>query len=432
VVAEKDRRDGGRQVIFGQVARILSSKRAIFFLLLILLTTSAAFAVTSSILLSVDNTASGMLGESRNTIVIAQANSRAPFLGTLPIGLASVLRTVSGVKVVSPEVFAPSTLSNQPIMVRGVDPTSFMELQNPAILEGSALDANDTTQAMVGETLARQMNLHPGSEITVVGGVRATVAQLTVKAVFSTGTPLDNEVIAPLWVGNWLRGVSYGVVSILRIEVVAQDSPSQVAVGVQRAVENSSKSTAGAGQTPGEGLLPVSSTVTSFAGHVVEASPDVSSAFFSKTVGLSQENILLISSLVFVSMSVAIVCALQEAVFRSRNELGTLRTIGMSSRRLSWNLVLVATSLSFVASVAGLLIGWEFLSLVAKFSPVQIAFYAVDPRSAFATAALYSVIVVTAAGFIAAALSSLRFRESLVVYEMTLPYLESDLGDLNE
>jgi len=418
-------------MIFTQIARILSSKRAIFFLALILLVTSAAFTVTSSILLSVDNTASGMLGESANTIVIAQANSRAPFLGLLPLGLASALGSVPGAQVISPEVFAPATLSNQAVMVRGVDPVLFMELQNPTIVEGTALSANDTLQAMVGETLARQMSLHPGSQITLVGGVRATIAQLTVKAVFSTGTPLDNEVVAPLWVGEWLRGVSYGEVSILRIEVGAHDTPSQVALQVQRFVKNAS-SASGGNQTAGESNLPVTSHKIYLAGLNIEASPAASSAFFSKTVGLSQENILLISALVFVSMSVAIVCALQEAVFRSRNDLGTLRTIGVSSRRLSWNLILVATSLSFVASVAGLFVGWAFLTVVADFSPVQIAFYAVDPRSAFLTASLSSVLVVTVAGFIAAAFASLRFRPSLLVYEMTLPYLESDLGDVVE
>jgi ABC-type lipoprotein release transport system permease subunit len=418
-------------MIFPKIVKILSSRRAVFSLALILLITSAAFAVTSSILLSVEGTASGMLGESGNTIVVAQANSRAPFLGTLPLGLAGSLESVSGVRVVSPEVFAPSTLSNQPVMVRGVDPESFMELQNPVILEGSALTLNDTTQAMVGATLAKQMGLRVGSQITLVGGVRTTIAQLTVKAVFSTGTPLDNEVVAPLWVGEWLRGVSYGVVSILRIEVGAQQSPSQVALRVQRVVENTSGIAMG-NQAPVELGLPVTSNLTSFVGHTVEASPDVSSAFFSKTVGLSQENILLISALVFVSMSVAMVCALQEAVFRSRNELGTMRTIGISSRRLSWNLILVATSLSFVASVCGLALGWGFLTLVAKLSPVEIAFYAVDPRSAFSLASLYSVLVVTGAGFAAAALSSLRFRQPLIVYEMTLPYLESEPGVVSE
>jgi ABC-type lipoprotein release transport system permease subunit len=419
-------------MIFAQVAKILSSKRAVFSLVLILLVTSAAFAVTSSILLSVENTASGMLGESGNTIVVAQGDSRAPFLGTLPLTLADDLASVRGAKVISPEVFAPSTLENQPVMVRGVDPEKFMELQNPTIVDGSALAANDTAQAMVGETLARQMNLHPGSQITLVGGVRATIAQLTVKAVFSTGTPLDNEVVAPLWVGDWLRGISYGIVSTVRIEVGAQVNPSQVALQVQQVVKNASMAASGVNQTQVEPGLPVASHPISIAGYNIEASPDVSSAFFRKTVGLSQENILLISALVFVSMSVAIVCALQESVFRSRNELGTLRTIGMSSRRLSWNLLLVATSLAFVASVAGLLVGWGFLSLVAEFSPVQIAFYAVDPRTAFLTASLYSVLVVTVAGFIAAAFSSMRFRQALVVYELTLPYLESGLGDVNE
>jgi ABC-type lipoprotein release transport system permease subunit len=418
-------------LIFSQVARILGSKRAIFSLALILLITSAAFAVTSSILLSVESTASGMLGESGNTIVVAQGNSRAPFLGTLPIGLAGALESVPGVKVVSPEVFAPSTLSNKPVMVRGVEPEQFMELQNPTILEGSALAENDTTQAMVGVILARQLNLSPGSQITIVGGVRTTIAQLTVKSVFSTGTSLDNEVVAPLWVGEWLRGISYGVVSILRIEVGAQQTPSQVALRVQAVVQNARGAASGS-QGPVELGLPANYNLTSFAGHQVVASPQESSSFFSKTVGLSQENVLLISALVFVSMSVAIVCALQEAVFRSRNELGTMRTIGISSRRLSWNLVLVATSLSFVASVAGLLVGWGFLLLVSRFSPIEIAFYAVSPQSAFVSASLYSVLVVTVAGFVAAAFSSLRFRQSLIVYEMTLPYLESDLGDVSK
>jgi ABC-type lipoprotein release transport system permease subunit len=415
-------------MIFFRIARILSSKRAVFSLALILLITSAAFTVTSSILFSVESTASGMLGESANTVVIAQANSRAPFLGTLPLPLVNSLGSVPGVQTISPEVFAPSTLSNQPVMVRGVDPELFLAVQKPAILDGNALGANDTAEVMVGEVLAKQMNLGPGSQVTLVGGVRPTIAEVTVKGVFSTGTPLDNEVVAPLWVGDWLRGVTYGTASIIRIEVSPGQDPSQVSSELQRVVQNTTAALTGT-HTPLESYLPIGSNLKNLGRFDLQASPDVSSSFFSKTVGLSQENIFLISALVFVSMSVAIVCALQEAVFRSRNELGTLRTVGMSSRRLLWNLVLVATSLSFVASVAGVLLGWAFLTVVSEYSPVQIAFYAVDPRSALPTASLYSVIVVTAAGFIAASFSSLRFRQPMVVYEMTLPYLESDLGD---
>ena len=276
------------------------------------------------------------------------------------------------------------------------------------------------------------MTSTPARRSPLVGGVQATIAQLTVKAVFSTGTPLDNEVIAPLWVGDWLRGVSYGTVSILRVEVGPQANPSQVALQVQRLVKNSTAASSGAGQSPIEAYLPANLPLSSFAGLDIQASPDASSTFFSRSVGLSQESIWLVSALVFLSMSVAIVCALQEAVFRSRNELGILRTIGMSSRRLSWNLIAVATSVSFVASAAGLLIGWALLTLVAQFSPIQLAFYAVDPRSALLPASLVSVSVVTVASFAAAAFSSLRFRQPLMVYEMTLPYLESDAGDVGE
>lgn len=415
---------------FAKTAKILGSKRAVLSLAMILLITSAAFTVTSSILLSVENTASGILGESGNTIVVTQGSSRAPFLGTLPIALAGDIGSVAGIKIISPEVFAPSTLSNDPVMVRGVDPEKFMEIQNPTILEGNPITPNDTTQAMVGATLASQMSLHPGSQITLVGGVQATIAQLTVKAVFSTGTPLDNEVIAPLWVGDWLRGVSYGTVSILRVEVDPQANPSQVALQVQRLVKNSSA--AAAGQPPVEAYLPSNLPLSSFAGLDIQASPRAASTYFSRSVGLSEGSIWLVSALVFLSMSVAIVCVLQEAVFRSRNELGILRTIGMSSRRLSWNLIAVATSVSFVASAAGLLLGWALLALVAKFSPIQLAFYTVNPLNGLVDAALVSILVVTGASFTAAVISSLRFRQPLMVNEMTLPYVEYDTGDVGE
>ncbi|HUK74164.1 MAG TPA: ABC transporter permease [Nitrososphaerales archaeon] len=416
-------------MIFGAVAKILRSKRAIASLVSILVVSAASFAVTSSILLSVQNTATGLLGESGSTIVVDQANSRAPFLGTLPVGLVNLLAPVQGVAVVSPEVFAPATLADQPIMVRGVNPASFMELQRPTIVEGAAIAANDTDMAMVGRLLAAELGIHPGSELVLYGGVRATFAEMGVEGVFSTGTPLDNEVVVPLWAGDWLRGVSYGVISIVRIGVAPQDSPSAVAARVQGVIASNSSASLAVQGPPASTFLPVSSGVTSFAGHDVVASPDASASFFSKTVGLSQENVLLISSLVFLSMSVAIVCALQEAVFRSRNELGTLRTIGMSSRNLSVNIVLVATALSLGASVGGLALGWGFLDLVAEFSPIRIAFYAVDPRGAFPTAALYSVAVVTGAGFVAAALSSLRFKQSMVTYKLTVPFLESGASD---
>ncbi len=416
---------------YAKTARILGSKRAIYSLALVLLITSAAFTVTSSILLSVENTASGMLGESANTIVVDQGNSRAPFLGILPLALAGSLGTVPGVRTVSPEVFAPSTLWDQPVMVRGVDPTSFLEVQEPVIVEGSAISANDTAQAMVGDTLAKQLSLHPGSQITLVGGVRATIAQLTVKGVISTGTPIDNEVVVPIWAGDWLRGLSYGTASILRIEVGAHEDPSQVALQVQRVVKNLSSGAGGSQGAQIEAYLPITSHLGSLAKLDIQASPEVSSTFFSKSAGLSEENVLLVSALVFLSMSVAIVCAIQEAVFRSRNELGVLRTLGMSSRRLSLNLALVSASLGLVASVAGLLLAWGFLSLVAEFSPVQIGFYAVDPRSSMLVASLYSVAAVTAAGLVAAAFSSLRFMRSWNVYQMTLPFVESDPGDVN-
>jgi ABC-type lipoprotein release transport system permease subunit len=419
----------------GQSTRMLSSRRAIIPLILILLVTSAAFVATSSIFLSVDRTASAMLGESRGIVVVTQGDSRTPLTGALPLSLAGEIGSVPGVETVSPEILAPSTISGEPVMVRGVDPQQFLELQHPQLVAGGTITLNETSEVMVGETLAKQMRLVPGSEVSVVGGIRSTVAQLTVSGIISTGTPLDDEVIAPLWVGDWLRGLDYGIVSIFRVGVSAQDDPSVVALQVQRVLMQTpgaepptSASTASLSTI--EAFLPNLSTGALSSSAIskldIRSSLDASSEFLSRSLGLSEDTVWLLSAIVFLSMSVAIVCALQEVVFKSRTDFGTLRTLGMSSTKLSLALVSAATLVSLMASLVGILVGWVMLTALAEAGPIRIAFYTVDPLSSFPLSSLATVTIVTLTGVAAAAMASLRFKRSQATFEMTIPYLEAE------
>jgi ABC-type lipoprotein release transport system permease subunit len=426
----------------GQSTRMLSSRRAIIPLILILLVTSAAFVATSSIFLSVDRTASAMLGESGDIVVVTQGDSRTPLTGALPLSLAGEIGSVSGVETVSPEILAPSTISGEPVMVRGVDPQQFMELQHPQLVAGSTITLNDTSEVMVGETLAKQMRLVPGSEVAVVGGIRATVAQLTVLGIISTGTPLDDEVIAPLWVGDWLRGLDYGIVSIFRVGVSAQDDPSVVALQVQRVLmetpgaEPAPPSASSASLSSMEAYLPNLSTGALTSSAIskldIQSSLDASSEFLSRSLGLSEDTVWLLSAIVFLSMSVAIVCALQEVVFKSRTDFGILRTLGMSSTKLSLALVSAATLVSLVASLIGTLVGWVLLTALAETGPIRIAFYTVDPLSSFPLSSLATVTVITLTGVVAATIASLRFKRSQTTFEMTIPYLEAETDIVGE
>jgi ABC-type lipoprotein release transport system permease subunit len=403
--------------------------------------TSAAFVATSSIFLSVDGTASKMLGESRGIVVVTQGASRTPLTGALPLSLAGEIGAVSGVQAVSPEVLAPSTIAGAPVMVRGVDPPQFLEVQEPTLMAGSFITVNDTTAVVVGKTLAREMRLGPGSEVTVIGGLRVAVAQLTVVGVISTGTTLDDEIVAPLWVGDWLRGLDYGLVSIFRVGVSPQADPSTVAAQVQRALAETlggapspsippPPSASSASLSAIEAYLPNLTTgplsSSALSKLDVQSSLDASSQFLNRSLGLSEDTVWLLSALVFLSMSVAIVCALQEAIFKSRTEFGVLRTLGMSSRRLSGVLVSAAMLVSLTASLLGILVGWLVLVLLLERGPIEVAFYAVDPMNSFPLSSLATVVVITSTTMIAAAITSLRFKRGETTFEMTIPYLEAE------
>ena len=187
--------------------------------MLILIASSAAFSVTFSLLLSAQSVGSNTLGESKGVVIVSSGSSKTPITSVIPIALIGKIGTISGLENIIKEVHAPTTLANRSVMVRGLDPAIFYQIDNPKILKGSAIQLNDTTGVMVGSIIASEMNINVGDQLLLIGALCPASVNVIVVGIFHTGSIIDNEIVAPLWVGQWLRGLDYSTVSIIRVEV---------------------------------------------------------------------------------------------------------------------------------------------------------------------------------------------------------------------
>ncbi|MDG6906051.1 MAG: hypothetical protein JRN20_09735 [Nitrososphaerota archaeon] len=410
-----------------KTTKILSSKNALVLLLLILMASSAAFTLTASVLFSLESAGSSILGESSGVVIVSQGNSRAPFTGALPISLVNNLQSIRGVLSVSPEVIAPSTVANKSVIVRGVDPREFELLESPAIISGRLISLNDTSGVMVGSALASELHMHVGSNIAIVGAIFPSFAFVQVVGIFHTGRSFDEEIVSPLWIGQWLRGFRYNVVSIFRVQVERGTSSSAIIEDLGRQVNFTN--------SPGNttSILPYLPTTIAPADLKqldLEVSQSTSSQFLSRALGLNQETIWLLACLVFFSMTMAVIFSFQEVVSASKQELETLRVLGMSGSRLRSSLMLFSIPFSVLSAVLGAILGVGLLEVVPSLRSLNLLFYTVNPVVYSWQAVIISLLLTLAEMLLASVYASAQFRTTVydTVLQTTFP---QDMGEFS-
>lgn len=106
--------------------------------------------------------------------------------------------------VVSPEILALTTLSNEPVVVRSADPDPFFRFEcGPC----SIPPIPTPPYALVGSGLADRLGLRSGGVVTVVGSYTPRIAFLHIAGVYATETLADEEVLVDEGMGRFLTGL---------------------------------------------------------------------------------------------------------------------------------------------------------------------------------------------------------------------------------
>ena len=179
-------------------------------LILLILFTSIFVSLNSIFVMPQD-----IMGGS-NAYVLTSSTDRNPLRSNLDINIAYGLENTSYITAVSPEIFLFTTVKNEPVTVRGVIFTKFLQIENGKIIKGSL--PHNLNDALVGEKLFNFLHLKIGEKITVSGSFQPSIAIINITGVFHTGGVSDDEILINLLTAQKLAGLKYKQVSIIRFK----------------------------------------------------------------------------------------------------------------------------------------------------------------------------------------------------------------------
>jgi ABC-type lipoprotein release transport system permease subunit len=114
----------------------------------------------------------------------------------------------------SPEVLLPQVRDGQPYVMRGVNYSAYGEISDVRMTAGREPTRND--EAVIGEGLARTLDVGVGDTITVGGGTAFGIDRVTVVGRFSGPGYLDDQLLVSLGTAKQLANIPEGSVQMIR------------------------------------------------------------------------------------------------------------------------------------------------------------------------------------------------------------------------
>jgi ABC-type lipoprotein release transport system permease subunit len=279
-------------------------------------------------------------------------------------------------------VTAPCLLKGQAIFLRGVIPENLARLNPLKIVEGVFLNQRDIDSAIVGKNIAEKLGLKPDDRLLFQGVFADRYAELQVKGIFTSNSIMDDEVLAPLHVGQWLRGIDYNHVTLIRLKidrktvtpneifkVVATEAsqPSQPNQPNQPTQSSSSEPQL----TAQEPIIPWVTARFSLEDVSVEEAAKYMKSYMDR-YGVTREALLTLSAAVFLFSSSTIILASKTIVTQHKGEINILRALGMSKKLLKIDMLTKLSPWIMVASVAGVLIASVILTIIQGYGYLQV------------------------------------------------------------
>lgn len=150
--------------------------------------------------------------------VITSADAPTIFSSKVDMDLASALEQMDNISGVSPEVFAFSSWGGEPFVVRGVD-LDKLDAVGPVIHEELSMDIGPgpVGYALLGERLAARLGVDTPCAMPLAGSYSAALEVVLVAGTFTSGSPLDDEMLVTVDVARRLTGMSQDHASIIRV-----------------------------------------------------------------------------------------------------------------------------------------------------------------------------------------------------------------------
>lgn len=355
--------------------------RRILAFMVVLTLSSMLSSLTALSLLSFYKGLSAYMGEGENVIIVYDMGSRTPFTGLVPAFLADKIMAVDSVLACSPEVIAPCIVKGEPIFLRGVLPEEFLKINGISIIDGEKLSPKELNYAMIGIRASEKTGLKAGDKVLVTGVLSQTCLELHIKGVFASGSPLDDEIIAPLHVGQWLRGAGYNHVTIIRVKVHDINVQEEVLSVISKASTEPSRE-GGQTQPSGQGSFeqaPIRWLPIRF--RAEDIGVEGAERFlidYMERYGVTRETIIVLSAATLIFSGSVILLSTQALISQHSREIRILRFIGASRKILVRDLTLKIAPISLLASALGTTLAASLLGYILESGLLQILSHSIQ------------------------------------------------------
>ncbi len=180
------------------------------------------FTATTSVLIGLKEAPAAFAAS--DGYVVTSSGAPTIFSSRVDMDLASALGRMDDITGVSPEVFAFSSWDGHSFVVRGVDLGGLASV-GPSLevdWDNGSSDA-PLNAALLGERLADRLDMDLPCTVPLVGSYSAKVELVTVSGTFSSGSPLDDEMLVPADVARGLTGMGAHEASVIRVSTSDPD-----------------------------------------------------------------------------------------------------------------------------------------------------------------------------------------------------------------
>ncbi|MEM2613587.1 MAG: ABC transporter permease [Nitrososphaerota archaeon] len=363
-------------------------QRCLLTLALTVVAASLLFSLTALSLIGFYRGFTAYLGEGEDIIVVYNPKSRTPYTSSIPAYLAERLAAVNGVVVASPEVMAPCLLKGQAIFLRGITPESFVRLNSLKIVEGVSLDWSQIDSVIVGWRAAEKLGLKVNDSVFLQGVLADRYVEVKVGGIFVSNSMMDDEVLAPLHVGQWLRGMDYSSVTLIRLKIDRTMLTSREIFELVKAeASQPSHPTPDRGRsTTQEPIMPWTMRRFSMEEVGVEEAIMFMKSYMER-YGVTKEVLLVLSVAVFLFSGSTVIMASKTFVAQHKGEVNVLRALGASKKLLKMDMLIKLSPWILAASTVGMLIAVAILTVIQGYGYLQVLSHTVpfqfDPFVAF-------------------------------------------------
>ncbi|GEM_PF-563749 len=349
-------------------------RQRVLTLTLIITLSSMLFSLTALSLLGFYRGFTAYLGEGEDVVAVYSRRSSTPFTGLVPAYLAEKISALNGVIACSPEATAPCIIKGEPIFLRGIIPEDFAKLNQLTIVEGSMIKMDDVSSIIVGKNVAERLRIKLNEKILVLGVLSNQYIELQVKGIFMSRSPIDDEILAPLYTGQWLRGTDYGHVTLIRLKIDRSlTTPSKI---FEEIAKEASEQSPDSSSTPSQEPQPPSITpriITRF--RIEDIGVEEAYNFmrsYMDRYGMTRESLLVLSVMVFLLSSATIVESSKIVTAQHAGELEVLRSLGASKKLLRMDILAKLLPWSIVATVAGIAMATATLTVIQGHGYLQV------------------------------------------------------------